>query len=99
GTFEDGSLQSFYFPEGHPHVGIFKGMAKILEEHGYGNMADVHAECKPNFACKSGVEHCCCRWMVYNEPDFVNVRSTLELVAESHGILVLFLPKFHCKLN
>ncbi|KAG1744085.1 uncharacterized protein EDB91DRAFT_1246966 [Suillus paluster] len=40
GTFEDGSPQSFYFPEGHPCAGIFKGMAKILEEHGYGNMAN-----------------------------------------------------------
>ncbi|KAG2342774.1 hypothetical protein BDR05DRAFT_885766 [Suillus weaverae] len=99
GTFEDGSPQSFYFPEGHPCAGIFKGMAKILEECGYGNMVNVRAECRPNFACKPGVKNCCCRRMVYNEPDFVNVKSTLELAAESHGISVMFLPKFHCELN
>jgi len=99
GTFKDGSPHLFYFPEGHPHAGIFKGMAVILEERGYGNMADVHAECKPNFSCKAGVERCCCRRMVYNEHDFVNVKSMLELTAESRGISVLFLPKFHCELN
>ncbi|KAG2124851.1 uncharacterized protein EDB93DRAFT_1244133 [Suillus bovinus] len=84
GTFEDG---------------IFKGMAKILEERGYDNMVNVRAECRPNFTCKPGVKHYCCRQMLYNEPDFVNVKSTLELAAESQGISVLFLPKFHCKLT
>jgi hypothetical protein len=31
----DGTVQSFYFPEGHKRVGVFKGMATIREEHGF----------------------------------------------------------------
>jgi hypothetical protein len=31
----DGTVQSLYFPDGHEWAGIFKGMAVILEEHGY----------------------------------------------------------------
>jgi hypothetical protein len=30
----DGSSQSLYFSEGHPHAGVFKGMEVILKEHG-----------------------------------------------------------------
>jgi transposase len=37
--------------------------------------------------------------MLYNEPDFTNIKSTLELACESHKISVLFLPKFHCELS
>jgi len=35
GKFSDGSAQLLYFPDGHQHVGIFKGMKVILEECGY----------------------------------------------------------------
>jgi hypothetical protein len=34
GEFNDGSLQPFYFPTGHEHAGLFKGMAMILAERG-----------------------------------------------------------------
>jgi hypothetical protein len=37
--------------------------------------------------------------MLYNEPNFVNVKSCLEKVAWGYGIKVHFLPKFHCELN
>jgi hypothetical protein len=99
GTFKDGSPQSLYFPEGHPRAGIFKGMVTILEERGYEDVSNVRAECKPNFSCKPGAQRCCCRRMLYNEPDFTNIKSTLELACESHEISVLFLPKFHCELS
>jgi hypothetical protein len=39
--FKDGSPQPLYFPDGHSHAGVFKGMAKILEEQGYGDMSKV----------------------------------------------------------
>ena len=39
------------------------------------------------------------RRILFNEPDFVNQKSELELLAESRGYKVLFLPKFHCELN
>jgi hypothetical protein len=32
GKFADGSPQSLYYPEGHKHAGVFKGMGVILEE-------------------------------------------------------------------
>lgn len=99
GTFKDGSAQPFHFPKGHARGGVFKGMATILEERGYSNMSNVQAECKPNFTCKPGIPHCCCRRMLYNEADFINVKSTLELACDACSISVLFLPKFHCELD
>ena len=98
GTLKDGSPQSLYFPDGHPHTGIFKDMAIILEEHGYCDMLQVHAEC-PGFTCDPTVKCCCCQHMLYNEPNFVNVKLTLELACASEGVHILFLLKFHCKLN
>ena len=98
GTLKDGSPQSLYFPDGHPHAGIFKGMAIILEEHGCCDMLRVCAEC-PGFTCDPTVKHCCCWCMLYNKPDFINVKSTLKLACASEGVCILFLPKFHCELN
>ena len=104
--FKDGSPQPLYFPEGHERAGVFKGMAQILEERGYGNMSKVHAECK-NFKCMPVREaggtgmpvNCCCRRILYNEPDFINVFTILEATCNARGFRVLFLPKFHCELN
>jgi hypothetical protein len=80
GTFEDGSPQSFYFPEGHARAGAFKGMVVILEEHSYGDMSKIQVECMPNFACRTGPPNCCCRRMLYNEADFMNVRSACQIL-------------------
>ncbi|OJA08883.1 hypothetical protein AZE42_12262 [Rhizopogon vesiculosus] len=46
-----------------------------------------------------GAQRCCFRRMLYNEPDFTNIKSTLELTCESPEISVLFLAKFHCELS
>ncbi len=35
----DGMPQCLYFPEGHKRAGVFKGMAVILQERGYGDMS------------------------------------------------------------
>ena len=96
--FTDGTPQSLYFPEGHERAGVFKGMAVILEEHGFGNMSKTLAECK-NFKCAPGSINCCCRHILYNQPDFANVPFLLETTCRSKGFSVLFLPKFHCELN
>ena len=45
------------------------------------------------------VQNCCCRRILYNQPDFTNVKSLLEEHCKDLGVLVLFLPKFHCELN
>ena len=97
GKFGNGSPQPLYFPDGHPRAGIFKGMKVILEERGY-NVTGLRAEC-PKFECRKDADHCCCRRLLYNEPDFTSVKSSLELACEAKGFEVLFLPKFHCELN
>jgi hypothetical protein len=100
--FADGTPQPLYFPEGHEHAGAFKGMAKILEERGFGDMSKVLAQCK-GFKCAPAIpgvpQRCCCRRILYNEPDFANVESRLEATCKALGVLVIFLPKFHCELN
>jgi hypothetical protein len=97
--FADGSPQSFYFPEGHNKAGWFKGMAQVLREHGFAEEAGWRAEC-PGFKCPvDKVPQCCCCRFLYNQPDFFNVKSKLEMVCEERGFRVLFLPKFHCELN
>ncbi|KAJ3560129.1 hypothetical protein NP233_g11034 [Leucocoprinus birnbaumii] len=81
----NGQPQSLYFPDGHPHAGVFKGMAVILEEQGY-DVKDLRAECK-KFCCPGGeIWDCCCRQLLYTEPDFIGVKSLLEELAESLGV-------------
>ncbi|KAJ3575337.1 hypothetical protein NP233_g1146 [Leucocoprinus birnbaumii] len=99
GRFHDGTPQSLYFPEGHPRAGIFKGMKVILQERGY-DVADKKAACGgAKFNCTPGATDCCCRRMLFNEPDFVNVKTQLQELAESLGVEVIYLPKYHCELN
>ena len=102
GTFADGTEQEFYFPEGHEKKGLFKGMGIILEERGFKGTTGpggLKAQCGKNFSCKPGATDCCCRRILYNQPDFVNVESILETTCKARGFRVLFLPKFHCELN
>lgn len=68
-TFADSTKQALYFEPGHPKAGLFKGMAVILEERGLIDELKLHAQCK-NFKCPPG-QSCCCRWVLYNQPDFV----------------------------
>ena len=75
-----------------------KSKDENLEERGFQNMAKVHAECK-GFKCVPGATSCCCHRILYNQPDFANVPSILELACKALGVLVIFLPKFHCELN
>lgn len=73
-------------------------MAVILEERGYGNMSKVRAECK-GFKCPEGATRCCCRRILFNEPDFTDVETLLEAAYRARGYRAIFLPKFHCELN
>ena len=40
-----------------------------------------------------------CRCVLYNEPDFINVKSLLEEHCEKRGFCVLFFPMYHYELN
>ena len=99
GKLPDGSSQSLYFPNGEgPNSGMFKGMAQILEERGF-NVSKLQAEC-PGFQCPSNqTNQCCCRRLLYSQPDFAEVESLLEQTLKEKGYQVIFLPKYHCELN
>lgn len=96
--FTDRTPQSLYFPEGHERASVFKGMAKILEECGFGDMSKVHAECK-GFRCIPRAQTCCCPCILFNQPDFAGVEPVLETTCCAQGFQVIFLLKFHCELN
>jgi hypothetical protein len=100
GELPNGDPQPLYFPEGHEKAGWFKGMAQILVERGFTDAPQLRAECK-DFKCpdSSGEVACCCRRLLYSQPDFASVESVLESVCRAQGIDVIFLPKFHCELN
>ncbi|KAF7299240.1 hypothetical protein MIND_00872700 [Mycena indigotica] len=94
-----GEPQDLYFPVGHAKAGKFKGMQIVLEERGIA-AAKLPTQC-PKFKCAdtSDSAACCCRRILFNQPDFVNVKSMLKVECEARGIQVLFTPRFHCELN
>lgn len=99
----DGSIQMFYYPNDYEVVelrGHFKGTEVLLTERGY-NVRGKKSQCGKSFQrdCPKDRTDCCCRRMMYNEPDFRDVLSRLEKLAKKQGVQVLFLPKFHCELN
>ena len=98
GYFSDGTPQLFYFPDDHEHAGKFKGMAHILKERGFKDAQKLRAQCK-DFKCKEGETQCCCRRILFNQPDFINIPSMLEAHCKSRGFGCIILPKFHCELN
>jgi hypothetical protein len=98
-TTFNGEPQSLYFPINHPtHPGLFKGMAVILEECGYQNAWALQVQC-PDFKCEKGATNCCCCWLLFSEPNFVNIDLILEAHCQECRFTVIFLPKFHCELN
>ena len=100
-TFADGTPQDLYFPADYhdrKFAGKFKGMQVILEERGLHQFADLLTECE-GFKCADLQANCCCRRVLFNQPDFSAVKSILEDACEARGVEVLFLPKLHCELN
>jgi hypothetical protein len=88
----NGQPQSLYFPEQHPIEGLFKGMAIILEERGLVAESKNRAEC-PGFKCASLAVDCCCRRVLFNQPDFAAVESCLEAACRLRGYSVFVLAK------
>lgn len=74
-------------------------MAIILHERSI-KVDGLQAQC-PKFKCSPLALFCCTRQILYNQPDFHDVDSLLEIHCrkQPEGYLVVFLPKFHCKLN
>ena len=49
-TFADGNPQPLYFPPGHERAGVFKGMARILEEQGFLDASKLRANARTSNA-------------------------------------------------
>ncbi|KAF8575281.1 hypothetical protein K439DRAFT_1623731, partial [Ramaria rubella] len=99
GTLPSGEPQSFYFSDDHPTMpGWFKGMKIIIEERGFIEECDLPAECK-SFKCLDPKGSCCCRRLLFNQPDFASQKPALIELVESHGHIAFFYPKFYCELN
>jgi hypothetical protein len=94
-----GEAQPFYYPPDHPTMpGWFKGMEQIIRERGLWPDGGLPCECL-GFRCPEGRTDCCCRRLLFNQPDFVFQKSQLEELVESCGHICDFYPKYHCELN
>jgi hypothetical protein len=99
GVLPDGSPQSFYFPSDHPSMpGWFKGMEQIIKEWGLWPRTGLNAQCT-GFKCEPGRTDCCCRCLLFTQPDFVSQKSRLKEYIISRGHLCDFYPKYHCELH
>jgi hypothetical protein len=99
GTLPSGQPHNFYYPDDHASMpGWFKGMKIILEERGFIEEGSLRAEC-PNFKCVDLSATCCCRRILFNQPDFKAQKPALFELVEAHGHIAFFYPKFHCELN
>jgi hypothetical protein len=100
GTLPNGDPQSFYFPEDedHPMPGWFKGMEIIIRKHGlWPADRDLLAECPGG--CDADRVDCCCRRLLFLQPNFVSQKPQLQELVESRGHLCDFYLKYHCELN
>lgn len=94
-----GKSQSFYFPDDHPqYPGWFKGMEQIIRERKLWPEGGLLVECagpkRPE-----GPANCCCRHLLFSQPDFISQKPMLQEHIESRGHLCDFYPKYHCELN
>jgi hypothetical protein len=96
----NGQIQEFYFPDDHPqYPGFFKGMEQIIRERGLWPATEtLLAQCE-GFKCEPGMTNCCCRRLLFTQPDFVDQKSQLEELITSRGHICDFYPKYHCELN
>ena len=77
----------------------FKGMEVIICEHGlWPAQGELLAQCS-DFHCPPGHTDCCCRWLLFLQPDFMSQKSQVQELVESCGHLCDFYPKYHCELN
>jgi hypothetical protein len=98
GQLPSGDAQSFYFPNDHQTMpGWFKGMEQILRERELFRTG-LNAQCT-GFKCAAEETNCCCRRILFNQPDFKNQKSALQELVESRGHICEFYPKYHCELN
>jgi hypothetical protein len=92
GQLLNGDVQPFYFPDNHPSMpGWFKGMKQIIRERGLWPAERLVAQCQ-SFRCPPGCTDCCCRRLLFSQPDFTNHKLQLQELVESRGHLCDFYP-------
>src|SRR6266852_1607609 len=83
GCLPSGDIQQFYFLDDHPSMPRwFKGMEQIIKERGLWLAEGLHAQYL-NFRCPPGHTDCCCQWLLFSQPDFVNQRSQVQELVDS----------------
>ena len=86
------------FPSDNPvSPNVAKGIKQVLIEWGLWE-AGLCLECKKP-KCSIDATDCCARWLLLQQPDFLEQKSSVQEVIEAAGHLCIFLPKFHCELN
>ena len=76
----------------------FKGVENIIRERGMWPENGLNAQCE-GFKCVPGRVDCCCRHLLFSQPDFIAQKSQLEEYITSCGHICDFDPNFHCELN
>jgi hypothetical protein len=88
-----------YHRDDHPeYPGWFKGAEQLIRERGLWPESGLRASCR-GFQCPRGSTDCCCKRLLFTQPDFVAQKSALEELITSRGHLIDYYPKFHCELN
>ncbi|PBK97946.1 hypothetical protein ARMGADRAFT_1044557 [Armillaria gallica] len=89
--FANGEPQHLYYPDDHPTMpGWFKGMETIIREQGLWPEDGLLAQ------CEARQTDCCCRWLLFTQPDFIAQKSQLKELIVSWGHICDFYPKYHC---
>ena len=85
----NGETQAFYYPDDHPTMlGWFKGMDIIIKECGLWMAEGLNAQCQ-GFKCGPGQTDCCCRHLLFTQPNFTSQKSQLkEFVTSIQSITV-----------
>jgi len=97
--FSTGKSQSFYFPDDHLSMpSWFKGMVIIIAERGLWPADGLPVQC-PSFCCSPGRTNCCCRRLLFSQPDFTGQKLQLQKAIKCYGHLYDFYPKYYCKMN
>ena len=72
---------------------------QIIRERGlWPASGRLNAQCEA-FKCPPGRTDCCCRRLLFTQPDFESQKPALQEFVESRGHLCDFYPKYHCELN
>ena len=79
-------------------IQMVQTVMRNIRERGLWPQKGLNAQCE-GFKCVAGKTDCCCRRLLFTQPDFENQKSHLEEYITSRGHICDFYPKYHCELN